>query len=232
MLALRLEDHRTAIINNDQNGFVKNRQAFHNIQRVLNIIYEKTDAKDNCVLLLDAEKAFNSVEWPYLFDVLSRYGCGPKFCQWIKLLYCEPSAEVITNNLTSEPFSLSQGTHQGCPLSPLLLVSTLEPLVIAIRNHPGIKGINISGQEHQISFYADDILLYLSDLKNTIPTLINVINQFGIFSGYKVNQSKSSILFLNEQERTNPTIQHPFTVSKEGLEYLGITITPQIKNMI
>lgn len=59
-----------------------------------------------------------------------------------------------------------------------------------------------------------------------------MINQFGIFSGYKVNQSKSSILFLNEQERTHSTIQHPFTVSKEGLKYLGITITPQIENMI
>lgn len=81
VLALRLEDHLPAIINNDQNGFVKNRQAFHNIRRVLNIIYEKTDAKDNCILLLDAEKAFNRVEWPYIFDVLSRYGCGPKFCQ-------------------------------------------------------------------------------------------------------------------------------------------------------
>lgn len=100
VLALRLEDHLPAIINNDQNGLVKNRQAFHNIRRVLNIIYEKTDAKDNRILSLDAEKAFDRVEWPYLFDELSRYGCGPKFCQWIKLLYCEPSAEVITNNLT------------------------------------------------------------------------------------------------------------------------------------
>lgn len=78
--ALRLECHLPTIIKNYQNGFVKNRQVFHNIRRILNIIHEKKDAKDNCILSLDAEKAFNRVEWPYLFDVLCRYGCGPKFC--------------------------------------------------------------------------------------------------------------------------------------------------------
>lgn len=112
----------------------------------------------------------------------------------------------------------------------LWFVMTLEPRAMGIRNNPGIKPIQVSNQEHQISLFADDILLYLSDLKNTIPTLINVLNQFWIFSGYTVNQSKSSILFLNEQERTNPTIQHLFTESKEGLEFLGITVTPRIKN--
>lgn len=232
VLALRLETHLPLIIHNDQNGFVKNRQAFHNIRRVLNIIHEKKDAKDTCVLSLDAEKAFDRVEWPYLFDVLCRFGCGPKFCQWIRILYCEPSAEVITNNLISKSFGLSRGTRQGCPLSPLLFVMTLEPLAIAIRDHPGIKGIHISEIEHQISLFADDILLYLSDLKNTIPVLLNLIDQFGSFSGYKVNQAKSSILFLNRQDRINPAFQHPFTIARDGFKYLGIIITPQIKNMI
>ena len=164
-LALRLEVHLPTIIHIDQNGFVKNRQAFHNIRRALNIIHEKTDAKDNCILSLDAKKAFDGVEWPYLFDILCQYGCEPRLCQWVKLLYCEQLAEVVTNNLISEPFKLSRGTRQGCPLSPLLFVMAIEPLAIAIRNHPGIKGIDISGQEHQISLFADDVLLYLSDLK-------------------------------------------------------------------
>lgn len=111
--------------------------------------------------------------------------------------------------MTPESFGLSRGTRQGCPLSPLLFVMILEPLAISIRNHPGIKGIHISDQEHQISLFADDILLYLLDLKNSIPAL-----------------------FLNKQERRSPTIQHPFSVAKDGFKYLGITITPQIKNII
>ena len=115
VLALRLEEHLPAIINNDQNGFVKNRQAFHNIWRALNIIHEKRDKMDTCILSLDAEKSFDRIEWPYLFDVLGRYRCGPKFHWWIRLRYREPLAEVITNNVTLESFSLSRGTRQGCP---------------------------------------------------------------------------------------------------------------------
>ena len=147
-------------------------------------------------------------------------------------MYCEPLAQIVTNNLISEPFNLLCGTRQGCPLSPLLFVMSIEPLAIAILNHPGIKGVDISGQEHHISLFADDILLYLADLKNTMPTLINMINHFETFSGFKVNQSKSSILFLNEKERNNPVIQDPFTVSKTGFKYLGIILTPQIKNIV
>ena len=89
----------------------------------------------------------------------------------------------------------------------------LEPLAIAIRMCPGIKGIEIAGLEHRISLFADDIIIYLTKLKDAIPTLNNLINDFGMFSGYTVNKSKSSILFLNERERLNPTVQHPYKTS-------------------
>ena len=102
------------------------------------------------------------------------------------------------------------GTCQGCPLSPLLFVLALESLAIAIRSHPEIKGISLSGHEHLIVFFTDAILSYILDLKNTIPFLIYMIDQFGTCSGYKVSQSKSKIHFLNEQERI-----HYFNVSKD-----------------
>ena len=232
LLALRVEKCLPSIIGSDQNGFIKNRQAYYNIRRVLNIIYEKGETLDSCILSLDAEKAFDRVEWPYLFDVLPRFGFGDYFRQWVRLLYSGPSAEILTNNVISKPFTLHRGTRQGCPLSPLLFVLALEPFAISIRNHPVIRGIPIADVEHRIALFADDTLIFMTKLEQSLSALTDVIDRFGKFSGYRVNKSKSSILFLNEQEKIQPEIQHPFVNASKGFKYLGIFITPNLKSLI
>ncbi len=74
--------------------------------------------------------------------------------------------------------------------------------------------------------------LLLTDLNNSIFNLSNLIDTFGSFSGFKVNETKSSIMFLNKQERLNPVINHPFNNAVNGFKYLGITITPAIKDLV
>lgn len=170
VMAGRLELVLPTVISPDQNGFVKNRQVFHNVRRVLNLIHEREGAPDTAILSLDA---FDRVEWNYLFDVLSRFGFGNYFRKWIEILYTDPMAEVSTNYLISAPFKLSRGTHQGCPLSPVLFVLAMEPFAIAVRSHPSISGIKTLDLEHHIVLYADDTLLLLTDLNNSILNLTN-----------------------------------------------------------
>ncbi len=231
-LARRLERYVPSLISNDQNGFVLGRQAFHNIHRVLNIFYEKYDTKDTTILSLDAVKAFDGIEWKCLMEVLARFGIGENYRKWIKLLYLDPTAKILTNNLISQPFSLHRGTGQGCPLSPLLFLFAIEPLALAIRQHPKILGIKIEESQHIILLFADDIIIYLSNLTTSIPTLVSFIESFGKFSGYKVNNSKSTILFLNKQERQNPEILTPFSATEGGFTYLGVQIVPEIENIV
>lgn len=232
VIARRLEPMLPTVINLDQNGFVKDRQAFHNVRRVLNLIHMREEAPDTAILSLDAEKAFDRVEWSYLFEVLSRFGLSNYLRKWIETLYTDPMAEVSTNYLISPRFKLTRGTRQGCPLSPMLFVLSMEPFAIAVRSHPSISGIKISDTEHRIVMYADDTLLLLTNLKNSILNLVNLIDKFGKFSGFKINETKSSIMFLNKQERINPVINHPFNNAPNGFKYLGITITPNINDLV
>lgn len=125
VLARRLEGVLPSIISPDQMGFIRNWYSFFNIRRLLNILYSPSPpGTPEVVLSLDAEKAFDQVEWGYLFSVLERFGFGPRFISWVKLLYTSPRTAVRTNNNLSIYFELQHGTRQGCPLSPLLCGTT------------------------------------------------------------------------------------------------------------
>ena len=136
---------------------------------------------------------------------------------------------VMTNDLISSTFSLSRGVRQGSSISPLLYVIAMEPLAIAIRSLPSIKGIEVGGVTHHGALFAEDVILFLGDVDKSIPPLLQMIKQYGEFSGFKVNTEKSMIMFLKEQERDVPPVPHPFINAKEGFTYLGIKITPSIR---
>lgn len=116
------------------------------------------------VISLDAHKAFDRIEYFYLFMALERFGFDPKFCSWIEIIYVNPQAMVRTDNIISETFSLFRGTRQGCPLSPLLFDVAIEPLALMLRHAAGLGGIQRGTQNHKVSLFADDLLLFISTL--------------------------------------------------------------------
>ena len=95
------------------------RQSSHNTRRLLNIIHSSSNDTPETVVSLDVEKAFDRVEWGYLYEAMDRFGLGDDFILWIRLLYSTPMASVQTNDTLSPLFSLRRGTRQGCPLSTL-----------------------------------------------------------------------------------------------------------------
>ena len=83
-------------------------------------------------------------------------------------------------------FPLKSGTRQGCPLSPLLFNIVLEILATAIREEKEIKGIQI-GKEVKLSLFADDIILYIENPKDSTRKLLELINEYSKVAGYKIN---------------------------------------------
>ena len=158
VLAHRIEKIIPLIIHPDQTGFIKGRQASNNTRRLYDLIhYSSLQQESTIIVTLDAEKAFDRVNWNFLFTTLQKFGFGESFINWIKILYTAPSATVTTNGLTSQSFTLHRGTRQGCPLSPSLFTIFIEPLAAAIRQNPLIRGIHTPQTQHKISLYADDI---------------------------------------------------------------------------
>lgn len=121
---------------------------------------------------------------------------------------------------------------QGCPLSPLLFFFAIVPLAMAIRSSPVIKGITIGEREHRLSLFSDDIVVFLTNLEASIQALNNTLTVFGEVSGYKITNNKSALLLLNVDERRNSSTCMQFLCSPEGLTYLVIKITPNIKESI
>ena len=103
----------------------------------------------------------------------------------IKAIYDKPTASITLNGEKLKAFPLKSGTRQMCPLSPLFN-TVLEVLATAIRAEKEIKGIQI-GKEVKLSLFADDMILYIENPKDSTRKLLELINEYSKVSGYKTN---------------------------------------------
>ena len=147
------------------------------------------------ILSLDAEKAFDKIQHPFLIKTLQSVGIEGIFLNILKTIYKKPTANIILNRATLGAFPLRSGTRQGCPLSPQLFNRVLEVLASAIRQQKEIKGIQIGKEEVTLSLFTDDMILYIENPKASTPRLLELTQQFGSVAGYKINAQKS-VAFL------------------------------------
>jgi hypothetical protein len=142
------------------------------------------------ILSLDTEKTFEKIQHPFIINVLERSGIQGPYLYMIKAIYSKPVANIKVNGEKLEATPLKSGNRQGCPLSPYLFNIVLEVLARAIRQQKATKGIQIGKEELKISLFADDMIVYISDPKNSTREPLNLINSFSEVAGYKINSNK------------------------------------------
>lgn len=231
VLTRRLESVLPTLVHPDQTGFVKHRLSSDNIRRLFHIIHVASNLQSPCaVMSVDAEKAFDRLEWPYLWYTMNNMGFSDTFMNMLKILYYNPTAMVLTGNQCSPQFPIARGTRQGCPASALLFAISLEPLAQKIRLSEAVKPIRISNTYHKISLYADDLLIYMDQVPTTLPAVLDLFTKFSAISGYKINLTKSLLLPLNaamidlDTNTEIPVVQN--------FRYLGIDIHPSLDRTI
>ena len=123
VLANRLHKVIDRIISNEQTAYIKKRFIGENIRILLDTIeYFERKNEPVVILFLDFEKAYDSIEWEFIFISLSKFGFQEKFINWVKILYKKPSFSIKINGWMSANFEPHRGIRQGCPVSCLISV--------------------------------------------------------------------------------------------------------------
>jgi hypothetical protein len=106
-------------------------------------------------------------------------------------------------------------------------------LVRVIRQQKEVKQIQIGKEEIKISLFADDMIVYLSDQKNSTRELLNLINNFSKVARYNINSNKSEAFPYSKDKQAMKEIRETktFTIVTNNIKYLGVTLTKQVKDL-
>ena len=149
---------------------------------------------------IDTGKAFYKIQHPFMIKPFQKVGIEETYLNIVKAMYDKPTANVVLKGEKLKPFPLRSGRRQGCPLSPLLFSMVLEVLATAIREGKEIKGIQIRKEEVILSLLADDMILYIENPEDATRKLLELTNEFGKITGYKINAQKS-LAFLDRYNK-------------------------------
>ena len=159
------------------------------------------------IISIDAEKAFDKIQYLFMIKTLQKVGIEGTYLNIVKAIYDKTTANIILNGEKLKTFPLRSGIRQGCPRSPLLFNIVLEVLATAIREEKERKGIQIGKEEVKLSLFADDMILYIENPKDSIRKL-ELTSEFSKVAGYKINTQNSLAFLYTNNEKSEEKLRN------------------------
>ncbi|CAI7803043.1 unnamed protein product [Closterium sp. NIES-54] len=227
VLANRIKVVLPRVISSNQFGFLPGRSLADAVSLVADAIdAAEQEDEDWLLLLVDFQKAYDSVSREYLFTTLDNMGFPGKFTRWVKGLHDGAATKVLLNGWIGERVEMAKGVRQGCPLAPYLFLCAVEPLCQEIeRRKLGVRKRGVQGSLDYIG-YADDTTLVLKG-KEQVAVAEKLLGEFAEISGLKVNRDKTTLMPLGKNRRRLQPIALSFKWADKNTSerLLGIWIT-------
>ena len=225
-IANRLKTVLNLIISDTQNGFLDGRYIGESTRLVYDIMqYCEDNNKNGLLLLIDFEKAFDSVSWSFLYRTFKFFNFGDSILSWLKLFNNDVTAYVSQCGFLSKPINIQRGCRQGDPIASYKFLVCAEILAIMLKENQSIKGIQIGDHEHKMTQFADDTTILLDGTQDSLTGSLNTLEIFGTISGLKMNTDKTKVIWIGRKKFSKDKLNSKYNLiwGSEEFDLLGLT---------
>ena len=233
-LAPRLRSPLENIISQNQSGFMSGRFIGKNTCLIYDILhYSQCEDIPGLLMLIDFQKAFDSVSWKFLNSTLKFFGFKQRLCKWIQVLNTNIKASVLQSGFLSEFIDIERGCRHGDPISSRMFIICAQVMLLLILNNKSIKGISVNGVEQIINQFADDTTLVLDGSKEFLVAALNTIEIFGSMSGLKINTDKTKLIWIGKKRYSKDKINTTcnFAWGATDFNLLGINFSTDLERI-